>query len=91
MADQFRLPLGAEVEARIFEVDAEPPAVEIGLWRCSPNDQSREFHRTAAALRIPLHLLPLLIEALQRIRQRAEKQRQRSTEHSLWAPPAGDK
>ena len=89
MIPALRIPLGPDVEVRVVEVlDAAPAAVEIGLglWRCSPAETSREFHRTPAALRIPLHLLPVLIEALQRIHQRAAKQRLRAGERSLFAP-----
>jgi hypothetical protein len=86
-----RIPLAADLELRLAIVVAEDgqPAVEVGHWRASPNDTSRQFHRTAAAWRVPSHLFPLALAGMQKIGARLTKLSQRATERRLFAPAAG--
>jgi hypothetical protein len=80
-----RIPLGPDVEVRVSEAEGELGAgvmLDVALWRCSPDDRSRSFCRTAAGWRIPAHLVPVLVEGLQRVAKR-------STERRLFAPAPG--
>jgi hypothetical protein len=80
----IRVPLAADLELRISVLAGEDgkPAVEAGLWRCSPEDRSREYHRTAAAWRVAAHLVPLVVEGLSKAARRA-------AEAQMWGPPIG--
>jgi hypothetical protein len=70
-----RIPLGPDLEMRVSAAvgDDGRPAVDAALWRCSPDDRSREFHRTAAGWRIPAHLAPLAAEGLIRLAKRTSE------------------
>lgn len=87
-----RVPLGADLELRLMLVAGEDgiPAAEAGLWRTSPNDASREYHRTHAAWWVPAHLFPVVLEGMQRIGRQLAKVSGRTVERSLFAPAAGE-
>lgn len=79
MSDATRIPMGPDLELRIDIVAGDSDArssLELRLWR-SGDDVVRDFRATDAGLRIPRHLLPLVIEGL-------EKAQRRATQDALW-------
>jgi hypothetical protein len=67
------LVLGPDLQLRVSSVpDSSPPAVELRLFRRSPDSiDPADFHASDAGLRCPVHLVPSLNDCLISVARRA--------------------
>lgn len=77
------VPVSGDVQIgmRVLEGPNGDHVIHLGLDRRIGDGA---FCPTAAGFRVPLHLVPLLIDELQRVAQRA-------SERAVWAPPTAER